>query len=292
MREFFHNLFVPKESNNHRAKLLHNKILLFVIAIFLLSNFFLSTIKGINPEVLGTSIDISTEKLLLLTNQKRQEEGLPPLVLNDQLSQAARLKGEDMLKKNYWAHNSPDGDTPWVFFKKVGYEYIYAGENLARGFTNSDDIIKAWMASSSHKENILSQNYQEVGFAVSRGNFLGEDTTLVVEMFGNKTPQIAVKQSNNLAKNNIEVPIGPKASTQQSEPLVASVKTKPLVNSGVLSWNISLFILLLFIFIFALDMIIIERKKIIRVVGHNLDHIIFLGALLTIILIFSRGIIL
>ena len=89
-----------------------------------------------------------------------------------------------MFAKNYWAHVSPDGTTPWVFIKSAGYSYVYAGENLARGYNTSQDVVTAWMASPEHKQNMLSSNYQNVGFAIVTGNLTGEDTVLVVEMFG------------------------------------------------------------------------------------------------------------
>jgi len=252
-------------------------------------NFFLNSVKKNAPDVLGTSININQEELLNITNKNRENEGLPTLVISDELSKAAYLKGLDMFEKNYWAHNSPIGDTPWVFFKKVGYDYTYAGENLARGFATSDDVVKAWMQSASHKENMLSPNYQEVGFAIVDGKLLGEDTTLVVEMFGNKTAQVAQAKEVNSSQTKA---VSPPQKTTLQKPLIASVKRDSLINSKALSWNLSLVVLLAFIFIFALDMIIIERKKVLRVAGHNIDHIIYFISILFLVLMFTKGTIL
>lgn len=305
------HLFIPGESNNHRAKLLHNKSLVFAIIILLVGQVFLSAIKTNFSGVLGTSTNISLERLLLLTNQKRNEQGLPSLAINPQLSQAALFKAKDMYAKNYWAHNSPEGTTPWFFFKESGYEYTYAGENLARGFTTSDDTVDAWMNSASHRENVLSPNYNEIGFAVLPGNLLGEDTTLVVEMFGSRgTPSFAkqIMPEQNIIESvevivtpTVPVPIAISFNEERSEKVVSnksdsvfaqSVKSMPLINSRSLSWNLSFIIISLFILILTIDMIIIERRKIIRVVGHNLDHIFFLVALLLFVIIFTRGFIL
>ena len=156
MKDFLHHLFFPRESNNHRAKLLHHKSLLFVIVFFLFVEILLSGVKQNYQQVLGSTTDISSQKLFLLTNKEREQNGLTPLVFNETLSKAALLKANYMFTNNYWAHNAPDGTTPWVFIKQVGYEYTYAGENLARGFATSDDVVKAWMASPTHKENMLS----------------------------------------------------------------------------------------------------------------------------------------
>lgn len=276
MREFFHHLFVPRESNNHRAKLLSHQFLFFLALFLFLGQFFLPLIKANFSSVLGVSTDISAQTLLLLTNQSRQEQKLAPLTLNKQLSLAASRKAEDMFAKNYWAHNAPDGATPWFFLKEEDYDYAYAGENLARGFTKSDEIVAAWMESPAHRDNLLSQNYEEVGFAAVPGKLLGEETTLVVAMFGSKNTAA-------LAKNR---------AVPSSEVFAASLQNTPLINSFSLARSTSIAILLLFIIVLTLDMVIVQRKKIVRLVGHNIDHILFLGTLLIFAMLFSKGVIL
>lgn len=276
MREFFHHLFVPRESNNHRAKLLSHQILFFLILFLFIGQFFLPIIKANFFSVLGVSTDISAQTLLLLTNQSRQEQKLTPLTLNKQLSSAASRKAQNMFEKNYWAHNAPDGATPWFFIKESEYDYAYAGENLARGFTKSDEIVAAWMESPTHRDNLLSQNYEEVGFATTQGTLLGEETTLVVAMFGSKNAAA-------LAKNR-PAPSG--------EVFAASLQNAPLINSFSLARSTTVAILLLFITVLTLDMVIVQRKKIVRLVGHNIDHILFLGTLLIFAMLFSKGVIL
>jgi hypothetical protein len=88
-----------------------------------------------------------------------------------------------MFSQNYWDHTSPSGTQPWTFFEENNYSYVYAGENLAKGYTDSESTVKAWMESPSHKENILSSRYSEIGVAVGTGNINGKPTTLVVQMF-------------------------------------------------------------------------------------------------------------
>lgn len=297
MKEFLHHLLFPRHSNNHRSKLLHHQSILLFIAFFIASGFFVRSVKTTFPQVLGEAINITVEQLLSLTNQKRQEQGLPSLRINPTLSQAAALKAKDMLEKNYWAHNNPDGTTPWFFFKQSGYEYVYAGENLARGFNEAEIVVKAWMASPTHRENMLSSNYDEIGFAVERGVLTGEETTLVVEMFGSRNKPAVAKIA--VASEVLE----PKATSSSvavvtaentapiTRTLVAPLSTHPAINSRSLSGNLSSLFILFFLLILALDMIIVERKKIVRLVGHNLDHAMFLGGIALIIL-FTRGLIL
>jgi len=234
-----------------------------------------------------------------LVNQRRQAQGLSALVLNDRLSNAAYSKANDMFSKNYWAHNSPDGLTPWVFIKGSGYSYLYAGENLARGFSTSPEVVNAWMASPSHRDNILSQNYRDIGFAIVPGKLLGEDTVLVVEMFGASSQPIAKKIETPKEAVQISVPLAetkevvetPKKVFASSTVFASAVKNQSLIESVFLTRNIGILILSVFILALLLDMIVVERKKVIRLVGHNVDHILFLGGIMIIIIILARGII-
>lgn len=291
MKNFLLHLFVPQESNNHRSKILHHNILLSIIIFLLTLQFFVPIVKASYPSVLGTSIDISSQQLLLLTNQKRQENGQGPLQLNQDLAKAASLKASDMFTKNYWAHNAPDGTTPWVFFRNAGYDYVYAGENLARGFTKADEIINAWMASPSHRDNMLSGNYTEVGFAIVEGKLLGEQTVLVVEMFGNKSGVVSPKkETTQKMEFNSQKPV---SADVLAKPISASlIKNQPLIDTRMTFWTISIIIISLFISILLLDMIIIQKKKIIRIVGHNPDHAIFFGSIMVLLFIISKGVIL
>ncbi len=250
------------------------------------------------PSVLGASVNITTEDLVSLTNKKRVEAGLAPLILNEQLSKAAAEKAKYMLEKNYWAHIAPDGTTPWYFIKNSGYEYLYAGENLARGYNSASDVVDAWMASPTHKENILSPNYKDIGFAVVSGTLTGTETVLVVEEFGSKyspnerdiaSDEIISDQEAAAADEPNEESTIPVESNKTA---VAAAVNNPLVDSRQTTRNLSIILIGTFIVVFIVDLLIIERKQIARVVGHNLDHIIFLTMLLLAAIIIGGGVVL
>lgn len=280
MKKFLHDLFFPHEHNNFRARLLHHRTLFISITLVLFAGFFISTARTNFPKVLGVSYDITSSQLLYLTNLKRQENGLSTLGLNDKLNLAAANKAKDMFSHNYWAHNSPVGLTPWVFIKDSGYTYVYAGENLARGFSTSDDVVKAWMASPDHRENMLSKNYSDVGFTVAKGKLLGEETVLIIEMLG----------STSFTQENAKVATIPPVSTEQSM-VLSKKESSSIISSVNLSKNLALIITVIFITVLFLDAIVIERRKVTRFVGHNLDHIFFFIAILSIIFIIARGLI-
>ncbi len=133
--------------------------------------------------------NISESKLVELVNQERKTRGLSELSQDPQLYYAAKLKAQDMINKNYFNHYSPNGKSPWDFIRNSGYEYQKAGENLAMDFATSSGIHNAWMASETHKNNILKPDYEHIAIAVLKGNFNNKNTTMVVQMFGNPMPE-------------------------------------------------------------------------------------------------------
>ncbi len=177
------HVFVPHYSNNHRARILHPQVL-FLITISLFVFQILFNNVGSQVGILGYAANISPAEVITLTNQKRAESGLASLTYSQSLTNAARAKGEHMLAYDYWAHIAPDGTEPWKFFTDSGYSYKYAGENLARDFSNPESAVNAWMASPTHKENLLSPKYSEIGIAVVEGDLSGVDTTIIVQLFG------------------------------------------------------------------------------------------------------------
>lgn len=129
---------------------------------------------------------ITPGKMVELTNGSRSEAGLGTLDVDERLEEAAKMKANDMLINQYFEHTSPEGVTPWFWFEKAGYEYVYAAENLAIDFVTAEGAHKALMESTGHRENILGQNYKEIGIAVVSGEFEGKDTILIVEEFGSQ----------------------------------------------------------------------------------------------------------
>jgi uncharacterized protein YkwD len=121
-----------------------------------------------------------------LTNEQRVADNLSELNIDPKLEAAAQAKAEDMAKKSYFAHVSPDGTQPWYWIIKEGYLYTYAGENLAVNFEDSDKVVEAWMNSPSHRFNILKRQYEDIGIGMAAGTYQGQPATFVVQMFGTK----------------------------------------------------------------------------------------------------------
>jgi len=188
-------ILVPHKGNGFRPHLIrmHGLVAVLLIAVLAQTVYSISTTG--NFQVLGRTSDIQTVDLLAGTNKEREAKSLGDLQLNDQLSQAAFLKAQDMFKNDYWAHTSPAGIEPWKWFGDAGYNYSVAGENLAKNYPNSDATVNAWMNSPSHRENILNGKYVDVGFAIVDGTLNGRATTLVVAFYGAPVTYAAVQGS-------------------------------------------------------------------------------------------------
>lgn len=303
-----HHWLVPHHTNNHRAKALHHDALLAYVLLLAVFNLGIRYFHGTMPDVLGYATDIRVEQLLASTNAKRSEAGLEPVSLNGALSQAAAAKAADMFANNYWAHNSPQGKTPWDFIIGSGYRYTLAGENLAKNFQTSSGVVDAWMASPTHKANIVKSGYKDVGFAIVNGVLNGEETTLVVQMFGSsnqaaiaqvpkveaaaqpvQVPAVVPEDINipTLAPVAPVIPVEPAADTTTPAPLSASplltkglsferVIVTPTVNISALTSNVVYVVVGLLIGLLAVDAFVVRRKRVVRFAGHNLAHIFFL----------------
>jgi hypothetical protein len=131
---------------------------------------------------------MSISGLLSDTNAQRSANGVASLSLNNQLNAAAQAKADDMAARNYWSHNTPEGNPPWVFVDAQNYSYQKLGENLATGFSDEQSTVNGWMASPPHRENLLDSAFSEVGFGFANNpNYTsagGGPMTIVVAMYG------------------------------------------------------------------------------------------------------------
>jgi uncharacterized protein YkwD len=124
-------------------------------------------------------------KIIAITNSKRLDHGAKALIQNKLLNGAAEAKLQDMFKRQYFEHISPEGRGPGSIIDEAGYRYIVVGENLAMGnFKDDAALVAAWMASPGHRENMLNTRFSEIGVAVGEGMYNGKKTWLAVQEFG------------------------------------------------------------------------------------------------------------
>jgi len=191
-------LFVPTKENDFRPKFLESDFLLYCLIIILILKVLVLPFFIYLPKT-DFFAEISRSLLIELTNKERVKMGLNPLRENPLLDRAAFLKAQDILTYDYFSHYSPQGKSPWYWFKVVNYNFQKAGENLGIGFLDSKEIHRAWKNSPSHRENLLNPSYQEIGIAVLSGEFNGNETTVVVQLFGSP------KQTAKLSSETVQI---------------------------------------------------------------------------------------
>lgn len=218
MKKTLKKYFIPHPGNDHKPHFLREKSVItttMVAFILFLASIFGSHVVMTTPQLAS----IRSAFLVDLANRDREREGLPQLVINDKLVDAATMKASDMATKGYFAHQSPDGRQPWDFITAAGYTYVYAGENLAVNFYDSSEVERAWMDSPTHRKNIMNAKYTEIGIATAPGVYKGDDTTYVVQMFGR--PRAAAAQSATQAsvpaRSTITEPVTVVALSSDSE---------------------------------------------------------------------------
>lgn len=171
--------------------------------------------------------DITKNAILGLLNKDRVAAGFEPLRENPVLEKAAYFKAQDMLEKDYFGHWSPQGISPWHWLNFAGYKYGSAGENLAIGFLDPEELYLAWSESPSHQANMLNQNFQETGIAVLKGDFGGNEVTIVVNFFANPVRQAwgsfntkatdRKKEINEFTAGNLEPAAGAETVLAENE---------------------------------------------------------------------------
>jgi hypothetical protein len=180
--------FWPCSENNFYPKFLESKFLFFYLFFLIFLKFIIFPFFIFFPKF-PFFAEISKNVMFGLTNKEREKSNVLPLREDPLLTLAAQLKAKDMLERQYFSHQDPEGNPPWEWLKRVGYDFQVAGENLAIGFLDSEEVFSAWMNSCSHRENLLNPRFEEMGIGIAKGNFKGSEVAIVVQFFGTKKPQ-------------------------------------------------------------------------------------------------------
>lgn len=323
---FFHTikkLIYPHEHNNHHPHAIRHPALALYIAVLLTFNVGYNVFTGHTTKVLGFATSISQQEVIRLTNVERVKAGVAPVSENAQLNQSAMLKAKNMFEEDYWAHYAPSGKSPWYWFDQAGYVYTIAGENLARDFDTSQGVINGWMNSPSHRENMLTPGYKDIGIAVLNGVMGGHETTLVVQHFGTPAtlaaaPSSTTPPSTQGSTNQPAAPQQPSAPAapeiqeqsisqlQQTPPLtgaagvpaasndvLASLPYQLLNPSPINTWSMQQIVVIGFLFglmlLFVFDFAVVHRKSIIRPHSHSLLHAGMMAVAIIVVLYSTVG---
>jgi uncharacterized protein YkwD len=129
-----------------------------------------------SESVQAANTDFETQ-IVVLVNQRRAEQNLPPMKLNLNLANASRYHAVDMDADNYFQHDTYDlvngelvKQCSWIDRIKVYYPSPRA-ENIAQGYTTPESVMRAWMNSTGHRNNILG-DYREIGVGYYQGEWV------------------------------------------------------------------------------------------------------------------------
>jgi len=285
MRSWLAHTFLPHKRNKHRAWLLHPPGLATVATAIVGIHISLAVLLHfpILPGVLGENSTLTQSEVLSEINRQRTDDGLPELHNSPALAQAAQQKAEDMFSRSYWAHTSPDGIEPWDFIENSGYKYSIAGENLARNFHSTKMMVSAWMASPTHRQNILHTDYRDTGIAIVEGTINGKQTTVVVQLFGAPERQ-ALADLPDQAYATTKIVVNTLGSADTNV-LGAQLQMTPVhfYRAGIVT------ILAILLGVVGYDSLQLKNKRHRRQVGKNLAHIILLIAVITTVLLAESG---
>lgn len=183
-----------KHADFHKVYWPYLPLLLIVLGGLIFSTFSAVAAKNIgftHGRVLSYATSMSVNGLLSATNTARSNNGVAALTVNNKLDAAAQNKANDMATRNYWSHNTPEGNPPWIFVDAQGYSYKKIGENLAAGFSDEQATINGWMNSAGHRANMLDVAFTDVGFGfANNANYTsagGGPMTIVVAFYGQPT---------------------------------------------------------------------------------------------------------
>lgn len=190
-----------------------------------------SYIKNPGGRVLSYATSMSIGGLLTDTNASRSANGVAGLALNSKLNAAAQSSADDMAARNYWSHDTPEGNPPWIWVNNQSYSYKKVGQNLATGFSDEQSTINGWMASPPHRQNMLDPEFTEVGFGFANNpNYTsagGGPMTIVVAFYGK--PQVLAANTQSVppaaatAPRQLSVP----ATAAQSTPATSETQPQP-----------------------------------------------------------------
>ena len=270
--------FIPHQGNNHRPHALRTKNVISVVILLLLLEvfaFLIPALTYVKRAGTGNIAAVLPAVLSLLTNEQREAQKLSMLNTSPLLTKAAELKVADMVTKNYFAHTSPEGKTPWYWLEMVGYNYQYAGENLAVNFMDSKDVADAWMNSPTHRANIVKGNYTEIGTGIATGSYKGKDAVFVAQLYANPSKALSILAK----KTTANVPVNTKVSNitkASTEARVLGVETTTIQTPNILQkatasprYTTDIILLVVFcVMTFALLLYILIRFK-----NHHMDLI-------------------
>lgn len=178
--------FIPHSENDFLPHFLHPKRTYFYGSFFVIlkciaiaSILFLPNIVFVSDDVLQKQ----ENKIIELTNNLRDSKRLNILNINQNLEFSSLARAADMQEKGYFSHYGPNGEDLDYFLDKAQYKYKVAGENLAVGFTDMNELFNVWVKSRTHFANLVDTDFEEIGVGIVNGLYSGQPVLFVAQHF-------------------------------------------------------------------------------------------------------------
>ncbi|MDZ4243836.1 MAG: CAP domain-containing protein [Candidatus Doudnabacteria bacterium] len=211
------NFFIASEENGYRPRVLSYWAFIIYGLILLALRLFL----GILP---ADSSAVESQTLMALVNEERNNRNIPQLITHSSLMVAAAQKSRDMIDRDFFNHVNPDGNYIWGNIINAGYyPYKILGENLALDFATAEGMIKAWLDSPTHRENLLRLEFINQGMSALYGDYQGRYTNLTTNLFG----ALVSEQSSPPATQTTEPQPIPTPQVKAETPAVAQKNPTP-----------------------------------------------------------------
>ncbi|VEI05454.1 CAP domain-containing protein [Kurthia zopfii] len=123
------------------------------------------------------------QEIIRLVNKERAKYKLKSLKQNRELGRIAMIRSEDMASLNYFGHTSPTYGRWSNLLYSSEYPFKFAGENLAAGFSKPKEYVNAWMASPTHRDNILNKRFTKIAVAIAPGKKRSKYPTYATQWF-------------------------------------------------------------------------------------------------------------
>lgn len=239
-RGLLKDLFIPHEGNDFSPKFFHPHRLIGYSLTAIIAKVIVVAAVATLPLTAWLTPDLAAaqaKKIIVLTNQIRQNLRLTQLIESPALNQAAYDKAQDMLVNQYFAHFSPRGQGLNYWLDRLNYQYQTAGENLALGFSDVSEVINSWSKSQTHYANLIDPDFKEIGVGVASGDFKGGDTTLIAQFFAAPGPKNlsaeTEKKSLTIQAAGVASSSAPITNSQNEKNLAAPILIAP--TSGLLT---------------------------------------------------------
>ncbi|OGH84306.1 MAG: hypothetical protein A2261_00940 [Candidatus Magasanikbacteria bacterium RIFOXYA2_FULL_44_8] len=262
MRRTLKKYFIPHRENDYHPHILHTKRAWFYGGVFSVAKIIVVGCALLLPNkvfVLPDVLASEENKLMILTNEFRQANGVSTLHTSDRLIVSSADKAGDMARTGYFSHEGIQNNLrDWLSL--AGYDYSAAGENLAVGFAGAEEIMRAWQASPTHRANLLDKDFQDIGIGMADGMRDDRPTVFVAQHFG--APSSGGMLSAQMSQIS---PAGELSGQAKFSPLqkyfLAKSTLSPITSIFDVSQKFYFFAIMFFVFALLLNIVIEVRKQ-------------------------------